>query len=242
MKPSVLLIFITIDTAKIPCYIEYKHVKNINLHVRGNETLYVSAPSSASQGQILSFLEKEQHFIRRTLQKIKNHRETHPPITLADGETLYVNGTACTLDWRLGLKNIMYRRGNTLFMETKSASPDEKRRIYHQFLFAQGKYIFPKSVQRVFPLLQDYHLTMPSFRQRLMKSRWGSCIPAKGIITLNTYLSIMPDTIIDHVVLHELCHLIQPNHSRHFYDIMTMAMPDWKERRQSMDTYMCCCI
>ena len=76
---------------------------------------------------------------------------------------------------------------------------------------------------------------MPKLRQRVMRSRWGSCMPAKAIITMNTYLAIMPAEIIDHVMLHELCHLVHPNHSRHFYNVMTMIMPDWKERRAAYD-------
>lgn len=59
---------------------------------------------------------------------------------------------------------------------------------------------------------------------------------------MNTYLAIMPAEIIDHVMLHELCHLVHPNHSRHFYNVMTMIMPDWKERRAAMTPYLPYCV
>lgn len=67
-------------------------------------------------------------------------------------------------------------------------------------------------------------------------------MPLKGIVTMNTYLAIMPEAIIDHVMLHELCHFLQPNHSRHFYDAMTIRMPDWKARRQAMAKYLPYCV
>ena len=53
----------------------------------------------------------------------------------------------------------------------------------------------------------------------------------KGILTLNKRLLEAPRNCIEYVVMHELCHFIQPNHSKHFYSFLTMLMPDWKERK-----------
>lgn len=242
MKGSISLIQLRIQDELVPCLIERKRVKNMNLRVRSDETVYVSAPFRVPQGQIESFIAKEGAFIAKTLTKIRAYKKAHPLCYLRDGDTLYVDGMAYTLDYRVGLTNDMYRKGDTIYMVTKENTMELKRKVYHQFLFRQGERLFPESVDRVWPLLAEYHLDMPVFRQRVMKSRWGSCMPAKGIITLNTFLAIMPGKIVDHVVLHELCHLIQPNHSRHFYNIMTMAMPDWKERRAAMEEYMVYCV
>lgn len=226
----------------ILCVIERKRVKNMTLRVRRDETVHVSAPLSIRQSQIQSFLEKEQAYILQAIHKIRAYNKTHPILTLQDGDTLCIGGEKYTLDYRLGLTNTMYRKGQIIYLETKNASLEEKRRQYHMFLYAQGERLFPQSVERIFPLMAPYHIAMPMFRQRLMTSRWGSCIPAKQRITLNTYLAIMPPRVIDHVVLHELCHLVQPNHSRHFYNIMTMVMPDWKERRAAIEQYVSYCI
>lgn len=242
MKRSISILQLRIHDEFVPCLIERKRVKHINLRVRSDETVYVSAPVRVSQGQIESFLAKEASFIVQTLDKIRAYKKEHPLCRLQDGDTLYVNGAAYRLDYRVGLTNDMYRKDDVIYMVTKDHDMAVKRKVYHQFLFRQGERLFPESVARVWSLLTDYHLDMPVFRQRVMKSRWGSCMPAKGIITLNTFLAIMPGKIVDHVVLHELCHLIQPNHSRHFYNIMTMAMPDWKERRAAMEAYMAYCV
>ncbi len=63
-----------------------------------------------------------------------------------------------------------------------------------------------------------------------MKSRWGSCIPAKQQITLNQNLIHYPIEFAEYVILHELVHFIQPNHSKAFYQIIEYYMPDYKER------------
>ena len=78
--------------------------------------------------------------------------------------------------------------------------------------------------------LCNYHIEFPQIKIRDMKSRWGSCTPAKNSITLNKKLIHYPFEFIEYVVLHEFVHFIQPNHSQAFYHIIENYMPDYKER------------
>jgi predicted metal-dependent hydrolase len=70
-----------------------------------------------------------------------------------------------------------------------------------------------------------------------MKSRWGSCNPRTGNITLNLQLIEKPKICIEYVALHELTHLIYPNHGRGFHSFMTLHMPDWRERKRVLEEY-----
>lgn len=63
------------------------------------------------------------------------------------------------------------------------------------------------------------------------KKRLGSC-SIKGNICYSLYLLLYPDTAIDYVVVHELAHLVEPNHSKRFYDVIEQFLPDWEERRK----------
>ena len=69
----------------------------------------------------------------------------------------------------------------------------------------------------------------------LFEEQDGSCQPKRGIITLNSQLIKVPRNCIEYVVLHEFAHYIHPNHSRQFWDFVTMMMPDWKERKKELD-------
>ena len=217
-------------------------VKKINLRIRSAGSVHVSAAPRVPLAQIETFLQKNSAFIIHAIDEMKKLRETMPFLTLCDGSTLYLAGTAYTLDVRFGLHNTVRRSGKTVYMEITENTPAIRQQLYHKLLQQEGKRLFPASAARVFPQLSDYPIEMPALRQRIMRSRWGSCMPLKGIITMNTYLAIMPESIIDHVMLHELCHLIHPNHSKHFYNVMTMIMPDWKERKAAMSAYLPYCV
>jgi hypothetical protein len=72
---------------------------------------------------------------------------------------------------------------------------------------------------------------------RTMKRRWGSC-SNKGIITLSTELIKLPDRFIEYVIVHELCHLKQHNHSAKYYKLLSELFPDWKQVRKELREYI----
>lgn len=62
-------------------------------------------------------------------------------------------------------------------------------------------------------------------------SRWGSCNHRTRAISFSIYLLLLPDWCIEHVVVHELAHLIVPNHGPSFYGVMDRHFPNWREAR-----------
>lgn len=76
----------------------------------------------------------------------------------------------------------------------------------------------------------------PNWRQRFMKSQWGSC-SAAGRISLNSHLGKLPENLVRYVVLHELCHLVHLNHSRRYYALLDAYMPGWERERAALDLW-----
>ena len=66
---------------------------------------------------------------------------------------------------------------------------------------------------------------------RPMVSRWGSCTSEKNLC-FNTLLDLVPENIFDYVVVHELCHTVEMNHSRAFWGLVSRQIPDYAERRK----------
>ena len=109
-------------------------------------------------------------------------------------------------------------------------------------------YIYTKNVQSAFEAYakdQIYHYTVNKIREYLSlyfdhqmpevvvkkyKGRWGSCYYEKNLITFNLSLIYIEKELIDYVVMHELCHFLEANHSSRFYYELGLRMPDYKRR------------
>lgn len=78
----------------------------------------------------------------------------------------------------------------------------------------------------------DVHPTKIAYRN--MKSRWGSCQPETGRICFNIRLALYPPECLEYVVVHELCHFLEPNHGPGFHALMDRVMPDWRTRKKKL--------
>ena len=67
-----------------------------------------------------------------------------------------------------------------------------------------------------------------------MKKQWGSCSP-QGVITLNPHLVKAPRDCVDYVLVHELCHLVEHNHSVEFYRLLGGQIPGWESVKAKLD-------
>ncbi len=77
----------------------------------------------------------------------------------------------------------------------------------------------------------------PPVRFQMMAEKWGTITPA-GWLTLDPTLLTMPRHLGEMVVVHELVHLLAPNHSRLFKHFMDAYLPDWREREKELQTYV----
>ena len=75
-----------------------------------------------------------------------------------------------------------------------------------------------------------YEVKIGKVNIKNQKTRWGSC-SRKGNINFNYKIALLPDRLADYIIVHELCHLKEFNHSRKFWNLVALTIPDWRERR-----------
>ena len=83
-------------------------------------------------------------------------------------------------------------------------------------------------------LKSNFSLNMPVIQIKKLKARWGACFSNQNKVCFNLVLVHLEKELIDYVIVHELCHFIQPNHSKLFYQEVQKRLPDYKEREKKL--------
>ena len=107
----------------------------------------------------------------------------------------------------------------------------EKKKIIKdaivKWYFAKSEKIIKQRVNRYSKLIG---VNPQEIKIKDQKKRWGSC-SNNGILRFNWRVAIAPMSIIDYIVVHELCHLKVKNHSPNFWKLVSLALPDYQRRR-----------
>ena len=211
-----------------------KDVKNITLKVRPNGEAILTAPNSASDEHIKFIMQKRVQWIAQKRAFFASFKM--PQKEYVSGEDFRYLGRSYRLkvvqskEERVKLQ----RDYLELFVKDKSDLKRRENLIY--------EWCHEKAMIYFFNILQKFNKIVKqdikSVKIRQMKTRWGSCNPYKSYINLNIELIKKPKSCIEYVVFHELVHLLYPDHSKKFYDYLTLYMPDWQKRKEILEKAM----
>lgn len=217
--------------------LERKTVKNINLRVRRDGVVAVSAGAWVPAERIDAFVVSKGERILAALRHFEEVASLAPqPNHYDDGETFYLLGQALRLQVTRAAQEGVEADGALLRLSVRNEADEAgKRRLLEHYFDRACWTVFNEVMEEALPPFYACGVPTPCLRVRKMKSRWGSCMAGEGIITLNKRLLCAPRGCIAYVVTHELCHLIHPNHSKAFYRLLEAMMPDWKERREALE-------
>lgn len=218
--------------------LERKNVKHINLRVKPDLRVLVSAEREVPLSYIESFVKKKSGWILKSTECFqKTQSENNHSKQYVNGETVRYLGKQYRLRVvQAETERVKYFQGFIyLFIKDKDHYA-KKERLLNRWLREKAREIFTESLNRMHPRLGKYGIKKPNISIRIMKTRWGSCSSDKNKITLNSELIKAPRACIDYVILHELIHFKYRNHDKTFYNFLTALMPDWKERKKMLDS------
>ena len=220
----------------MPYLLTRKNVKNINLRVKQNGTVTVSAHPRVPLARIEAFLLAQRPFIARAKENLA--KKTPVPHLLLDGEQLPFGGVLHTVCLQCGKKaGGTLQEGKLILTVTDPADFAARKRAFDKFLDAHAKETLTAATARLAPLFTPTVSSTPQLRFRTMKSKWGVCYPRRGSITLNRNLAYLPPSLADYVICHELAHFCHADHSPAFWQCLTVRIPDCKTKRQQLNLF-----
>lgn len=241
MKPNIIEHTVEYENTRIAFQLEWKNVKNINLRIRQDGSVYVSANAEWTIDTVEVFVQKKAEYIlacKKYFDEIGQYQGN--PKRYITGESFSVLGHDLRLKVSFSEKRQIYDDGVFLYMMTDQPdNTEEKQKQAEAYFIWKSRLIFSELIEQWYPIFQKYDVPFPNLCIRTMKTRWGSCSLKTGKITLNRQLIEVPMNCIEYVVVHEFCHFIHPNHSKEFYRFLTIFMPDWKERKLKLEQYAC---
>ncbi len=208
-------------------FVRMRRAKRYIIRVRPDGSLRVTIPRGGSRGEAESFLVRHRQWADRERLRVL---ATHAPATWGPGEELLLRGERVSLNvesdgvhrWlRLGGERVRLRGVSA---DLRPAAEESLRAIARREL-----------VPRLRELASAHGLDVARITIRNQKSRWGSC-SRDGTIALNFRLVQAPGWIRDYVLIHELMHLKQQNHSRRFWRLVEAAFPRFREAEQWLRT------
>jgi predicted metal-dependent hydrolase len=116
--------------------------------------------------------------------------------------------------------------------ESPAGSLETLENIYNVWLKHLAKKYLTERIEK---LARKYNFIFKQVRIRNQKTRWGSC-STKGSISLNYKLMRYRKEVIDYVIIHELCHLKEMNHSKKFWKLVEEIIPDYKNLKKELRT------
>ncbi|MBD3363033.1 DUF45 domain-containing protein [Candidatus Dojkabacteria bacterium] len=215
--------------------IEYKvkkssRAKRISIRITNDGNTIVTLPQKVSKKHAHKFVEQKQTWIKNTLKKINKNRISY---NFKQGEKFIFLDDYLYLNFIH--KKLVYPRAE-ITSENINIYRDENRELpknkIKEVIIKTFKKYFRNLVQEA---VEEYNSIYQFKYNRIAiknnKTNWGSCSSKKNL-NFTWRLIFAPLDIIDYVVVHELCHLKEQNHSKKFWKLVSKAIPDYKTRKK----------
>lgn len=213
----------------MPDYIERSNRKTLSLTVLKNGNVVVKAPINMKEETITHFIEEKQGWIRDKLFLVNKTNTKFEDIMHYRKFLLYGNRYTLLLD---NVKKIETNEKFQIVMPGKT-EPDKILKTLKTWYKKVAKQIL---FERLSFIESRIRLKSKSFRIGDSKGRWGSC-NTKGTICLNFRVIMLPPALIDYVIIHELCHLVEMNHSKKFWKLVETFLPNVDKLKKAIKEY-----
>ena len=223
--------------------IPYRIVENqrlatrVRIHVGPGGDVEVEAPQGLGADLVHNAVQKRARWVVRHVEAASLAKTHALPRNYISGESHFYLGRRFKLivvAAERGQSSVRLWRGR-IEVTLPISDPVAVRRRLTQWYRAKATAHFSRKLAELVERIDEID-TVPDFQLLAMEKQWGSCSPA-GRLSLNPALIKAPVHCIEYVLLHELCHLVEHNHSKRFYALLGRYCPGWQAWKQELDGY-----
>ncbi len=209
-------------------FVTKKRMKNLVLRIDEDGNLKVSCPYHVTEKQIQEFIQEKESWILKTEQTQKNKLDKIQ--TGVNEKSATWMGKEYNVSFESSSRNfILFEEDKMIFFLKEKTTESIERTFYKE----AGKYLLKMIQERRNELdeciCRENGKPIPRITIKYMTSRWGSCTPSRNHISMSVRLIHYPKECLEYVLLHEYAHILVPNHSKAFYDVVRKYMPDYKK-------------
>ncbi len=214
---------VSIYQEEVPYILRYsKKAKYLRLQIKSGKELELIVPKGLELKEAESFLIKKTDWIKKHLKRTGDTGKKY----LLWGKEIRISQS-----YQLFIKHHkIYFAGNELKIISPSGEAGDIENLYENWLKHFSKIYLP---QRTAGLAEKFGFIINKVTIRSQKTRWGSA-SARGNLSFNYRLMMYRKEVIDYVIIHELCHLREMNHSKKFWLNVEKYCPDYKSLRREL--------
>ena len=189
----------------------------------------VTVPASLSESRIRDLVTKRTPWINRKLQE-QSERPVTVPREFVSGETVAYLGKNYRLKVRRGESSSIKMRAGYIEVVVPENDADARSSIRALITKWYKSHAATRLKDKTQRYSQIIGVSPNSISIKDYKSMWGSC-STKGDVSFNWRIILAPHSVVDYVVVHELCHMIEHNHSPKFWKEVERYIPEWRLQR-----------
>ncbi len=204
----------------------FRKRKGFCLRIDQNGDLIVIAPYFATESEIKRVVQKKLNWIVKTRQVVIQNNQKTKPLVFEKGETLLFLGDWLLIDFH-DKSDIFIDFVSKVIFLPKGDKSTLKRKLL-QFFLNKAYEVLKEELDRWADVMGLQYKTL---RLKNAKKLWGSC-GKNGTINLNWRLILLPKELIDHIIIHELAHLVHKNHSKQFKFFVSQFSKNYSEKEK----------
>ncbi len=216
-------------------HIQRKAMKNMRIRVTGDKQVCVSAPHYLPETRIIAFVAQHEGYIKERLESVEQKRCRCYPESYGSGDSFCMAGRRYALRVVRDEKAFAGLNGSELVL---CVPPGQSARaIFARFMTRTARTVFSERLAELRKKISPAPPGEIRLSVRNMLTRWGSINTRRLNLSLSVHLLRCEMELIDYVIMHELCHLKTPSHSRVFYKALEAYYPNRRALDKQLEEY-----